>query len=120
VKFKIDENLALACAELLRAAGYDAMTVDEQSMSGTADHDLAKICSDEGRTLITADLDLSDMRQFPPTGTPGYIVLRLNDQSRDHQVQFIRRVVPLLVTQPLKDRLWIVDEKKVRIRTFSP
>jgi predicted nuclease of predicted toxin-antitoxin system len=120
VKFKIDENLALVCAELLRAAGHDAMTVDEQSMSGTADNDLAKICCDEGRTLITADLDLSDMRQFPPTGTPGYIVLRLKDQSRDHQAVFIRRVLPLLVTHPLRDRLWIVDEKKVRIRNLAP
>ena len=120
MKFKIDENLALACAELLRAAGYDAMTVDEQSMSGTEDTDLAKICTTEGRALITADLDLSDMRQFPPTGTPGYIVLRLKDQSRDRQIECIRRLVPLLFTQPLKDRLWIVDEKKVRIRTLNP
>ncbi len=33
MKFKIDENLPIEIAELLREAGYDAMTVEEQNMS---------------------------------------------------------------------------------------
>jgi predicted nuclease of predicted toxin-antitoxin system len=118
VKFKIDENLSVACAEVLRAAGYDAMTVDEQSMSGTSDHDLAVVCKDEGRVLITADLDLSDMREFPSRGTPGFIVIRLKDQSRDRQAALMQRILKLLTLQPIKDRLWIVDDKKVRVRVF--
>ena len=116
MKFKIDENLALACAEVFRAAGYDAMTVDEQSLSGTPDADLAQICSREGRVLVTSDLDLSDLRQFPIGGRPGYVVVRLKDQSRDRQVAIMHRILKLLMSHPLKDRLWIVDDKKVRVR----
>lgn len=85
---------------------------------GSPDVDLAQVCSREGRVLVTADLDLSDLRQFPIDGRPGYIVVRLKDQSRDRQVAIMHRILKLLVTQPLKDRLWIVDEKKVRVRAL--
>jgi len=118
VKFKIDENLSVACADVFRAAGYDAMRVGEQMMSGTPDVDLAGICAEEGRVLVTADLDLSDLRQFPIAGRPGYIVVRLPDQARDRQVAIMRRILQLLVTHTLRDRLRIVDDKKVRVRTL--
>jgi predicted nuclease of predicted toxin-antitoxin system len=119
VRFKIDENLSRACAEVLRAAGYDAMTVCEQALSGASDVDLAQICVDEGRVLVTADLDLSDLRQFPIEGRPGYIVVRLKDQTRNRQVEIMRRILKLLATQPLHDRLWIVDDDKVRVRSLA-
>jgi predicted nuclease of predicted toxin-antitoxin system len=37
MKFKTDENLPTEAADLLRAAGYDAVTVGEQRLSGSVD-----------------------------------------------------------------------------------
>jgi predicted nuclease of predicted toxin-antitoxin system len=61
--FKEDENLPGEAAELLRSAGHDAVTVNDQGMSGASDSLLATRCRGEGRTLVTQDMDFTDIRK---------------------------------------------------------
>ena len=59
MKFNIDENLPVEIAGLLRAVGYDAMTVIEQELRGansvvgavTACHSLLSPLAQEGQAL---------------------------------------------------------------------
>jgi len=59
MRFKIDENLPVEIAGLLRAVGYDAMTVIEQELRGansvvgavTACHSLLSSLAQEGQAL---------------------------------------------------------------------
>jgi predicted nuclease of predicted toxin-antitoxin system len=120
MQFKIDENLHADAAELLRQHGYDTTTVLEQGLQGGADADIANVCQQEGRTMITLDLDFSDVRHYPPEDYQGLIVLRLNDQSRTSVLNIIDRIIPLLGTEPLVGNLWIVQETSVRIREGIP
>ena len=55
MKFKIDENLPVELADLLQQAGYDAVTVNQQKLSGEKDLILFDICQQEGRVLVTLD-----------------------------------------------------------------
>lgn len=116
MKFKIDENLHSDTADLLKQHGYDASTVVDQGLRGHADADIARICRQESRILVTLDVDFSDIRIYPPADYQGIIVLRLNDQSRASVLQALERVIALFETEPLAGRLWIVDEHQVRIR----
>lgn len=101
---------------LLRQYGHDAVTVFEEGLRGEPDTDLANVCRQEGRAIVTLDLDLANIRDFPPGDYDGIIVLRLNDQSRASLLQVLRRIFPLFDTEPLVGRLWIVDEHRIRIR----
>ena len=116
MKFKIDQNLSVACAALLKEEGHDAMTVYDQSLDGHPDEEIVRVCQAEGRVLVTADLDLSDLRVYPPAQSPGLIVLRMKKQSQPAQLALLRRILPLLRSQPLAGRLWIVDPARVRVR----
>lgn len=79
MKFKIDQNLPIEAADLLTAAGHDAVTVYQQSLSGAPDERIVEVCNDEHRILVTADLDLSDIRRYPPSQrSPPPLVLRSN------------------------------------------
>ncbi len=44
LKFKIVENLPIEIVECLRQNNYDACTVAEQGLSGSADFNIATIC----------------------------------------------------------------------------
>ena len=57
MQFKTDENLPVEVTELLRVAGYDAMSVLEQGMGGGGDPVFDGVCLKEGRILITLDTD---------------------------------------------------------------
>jgi predicted nuclease of predicted toxin-antitoxin system len=116
VRFKIDENLPMELAEELRAAGHEAATVDDQRLVGTSDRHLSEVCKSEGRIFVTLDLDFADIRTYPPDEHPGIIVLRPACQDKLHVLDVFRRTLKAVGHEPLEGRLWIVEEKRIRIR----
>jgi predicted nuclease of predicted toxin-antitoxin system len=81
LKFKIDENLAVEVAEILADAGHDAITVPQQQLGGRPDPDIAAVCRQEDRAIVSLDLDFADIRAYPPDHYPGLIVLRLHPRQ---------------------------------------
>jgi len=114
--FKIDENLPSEIGVLLSEAGHDAKTVNQQNLQGTPDSNLIEVCKNEGRVLVTLDMDFSDIRAYPPDNYSGIIVLRLARQSKPYAIDVFRRVLPHMGREPLKGQLWIVEENSLRIR----
>jgi len=51
MRFKVDENLPIEVADLLRAAGHDAATLNDQGVGGAKDPDLAALVQRENRVL---------------------------------------------------------------------
>lgn len=120
MQFKIDENLHEEVAELLRHEGHDAISVFHQQLAGSSDQSIAAVCQREARALITQDLDFSNILAFPPEQYAGIIVLRLHDPSRPSAVAAVRRLLPLLATEPLAGCLWSVDDVGLRIHGGQP
>ena len=116
MRFKIDENLPIDVADLLRSAGHDALTVFEQRLIGEDDSHILDICQEEERALITLDLDFSDVRSYQPQEYFGLMVLRLHRQDKAYVLETMRRIIPLLEKEEVKGRLWIVEENRIRVR----
>ncbi|MCO6449277.1 MAG: DUF5615 family PIN-like protein [Caldilineales bacterium] len=117
MRFKVDENLPAEIAARLSEQGYDATTVLEQGLGGSADDEIASICQQEKRVLITLDVGFSDIRTYPPTQYPGIIVLRLTLQDKAHVLAVVENLLPILIDEPLASTLWIVEEDRIRIRS---
>lgn len=116
MRFKVDENLPVELAEILRSANYDAATVTDENLTGKGDRRLAEVCQKEGRILVTLDVDFSDVRTYPPQQYLGLMVFRVRQQDRQRLTALLRKVIPLLETEEIERRLWIVEEHRVRIR----
>lgn len=116
MRFKIDENLHEAVAAALRVEGHDAQTVVEEGFRGHSDREIAEICCQEQRAIITLDLDFADIREYPPENYPGLIVLRVASQARPRVLWIVSQIFDLLEHQRLTGHLWIVSENGVRIR----
>lgn len=117
MKFKIDENLPVEVSELLVETGYDTKTIHDQDLIGSVDPEIATICQEEGRALVTLDTDFADIKTYPPSQYSGLIVLRLRRQDKLYVLNIIKKIIPLLSTEPLEKRLWIVEESRIRIRS---
>jgi hypothetical protein len=74
LKLKIDENLPLDCAAILRAAGFEADTVFDERLVGADDSEIAARSRAEHRVLVTLDLDFSNIQAYPPSRHAGIIV----------------------------------------------
>jgi predicted nuclease of predicted toxin-antitoxin system len=114
--FKVDENLPIEVTGLLRQAGHEATTVLEQGLQGKPDSDIATACQREGQVLLTLDTDFADISAYPPRIFPGIIVLRLNRQDKPHALQVTSRLIHALSEHAVQNRLWIVEEERIRIR----
>lgn len=116
MKFKIDENLPSDLGALFRADRHDAHSVLDENLRGASDPSIAATCQGEQRILITLDLDFSNIKNYPPQDYYGIIVLRLARQDRDTVLAIVPRILTLLQTEPIAQRLWIVDDNRTRIR----
>ena len=116
MRFKLDENLPVELADLLRRAGHDAATVLDQGLGGARDPELASVCSQEDRILVTFDTDFADIRTYPPGESSGIIVLRLESQSRRHVLGTGMRLLTALSNSLARGELWIVEESRIRVR----
>lgn len=116
MQFKIDENLPIDAAELLRQAAHGALTIHDQQMEGQSDPQVASVCQSEQRVLLTLDLDFSDIRAYPPAEYFGIVVLRPRSQAKPAVLSLIRQIIPLLDSEPLIGNFWIVQDTGLRIR----
>jgi predicted nuclease of predicted toxin-antitoxin system len=116
MRAKLDENLPIEAAELLRAAGWECDTVHDEGLAGRDDPDLAAACQAGARVLFTLDIDFADIRAYPPAEYVGIVVLRPAEPSRRQALELITRALPVLSAEWIEHRLWIVEPARVRIR----
>ena len=114
---KIDENMPIDAAGLLRAAGWDCDTVFEEALGGAEDPRISERCRADGRVLFTLDLDFADIRTYPPGEYAGIVVFRLSRPSRAAVLSLLERAIPVFAAEWAERRLWIVEPGRVRIRT---
>jgi predicted nuclease of predicted toxin-antitoxin system len=118
VKFKVDENLPEELSALLRDAGWDSTTVVAQELGGEIDPEIARICREEQRVLVTFDRGFSNIRAFPPGESAGMIVFRLRRQDKRDVLIVAGRLVVALREREIRNELWIVHEDRIRIRAL--
>ena len=116
MRFKIDENLPQEVAQLLCEHGHDAVSVFDETLSGLKDPALFEVCQQEGRVLMTLDLDFANIQAYPPPTAAGIVVLRLLRQDKSWVLEVVERLIPALAMNQVPQTLWIVEEDRIRIR----
>jgi predicted nuclease of predicted toxin-antitoxin system len=113
---KVDENMPIESAGVLRTAGWECDTVLDEGLGGAEDPDVAARCQADGRVLFTLDMDFADIRAYPPSAYVGIVVFRPVKPSRDSVLAMLQQLIPVLTSEWAEHRLWIVEPGRVRIR----
>ena len=116
MRFKIDQNLPSEYAALLRQAGFEAETVDDEGLSGADDLAISVRGRAGGRVLVTLDLGFSDIRSYPPREYSGIVVVRSKAQDKITLLSMLRRLILVLRERSPDRQLWIVEPDRIRYR----
>ena len=127
MKFKLDENLGRAAAEVLIEAGFDVATVSDQRLEGALDRDVIECCVREERCLVTLDAEFGNPLLYPPRRYRGIVLLRVPARVTTELIlatfgtlrdALLARARPPGSSIPLPGpdrRLWVVQLGRVRL-----
>jgi predicted nuclease of predicted toxin-antitoxin system len=116
VKIKLDENLPARLVPVLNALSHQTDAVYDENLSGHDDRAVWHAAQDEGRFLITQDLDFSDARRYTPGTHHGLLLIRLRDPGRE---ALLRRICGLFKNERVETWigcLVVATDRKLRIR----
>jgi predicted nuclease of predicted toxin-antitoxin system len=115
MKIKLDENLPLRLATLLKDLGHDVHTPHEERLIGRADREIWEATQKESRFLITQDLDFSDSRRFTPGSHHGILLVRLRSPNRRNLVGRIRELFRQENVGQWVGCFVVATERKIRV-----
>ena len=117
--FLADENFPRPALEALREAGWDVFSIAEEC-PGVPDEDVAALCEDQRRILLTFDKDFGELvfHRGLPAGS-GVVLFRIPPDSPEKAADV---ALALVQSQPDLAGLFCVvtrDRIRIRIRPLS-
>jgi len=114
----IDANLPRSVTAVVQGFGHAVEFARDLGLGAAPDEQIAAYAHKNVAAILTRDLDVADIRRYPPEVYHGIVVLRLPDAA---VAQDIVSVVERFMLQPafisaLARRLAIVDADRVRFR----
>ena len=117
MKLKLDENLSRHLKPVLMELQHDVATAAEQDLLSLPDTEVARAAFNEGRMLLTLDIEFADLRKYPPGSHPGIILFRPHSLSPLSVNKFIADFVKSADINRLAGCIAVVDRVHVRVRS---
>ena len=116
MRFLVDMPLSPALAAWLKDQGYDAVHVAELGLHRAPDTDVMARAKEEGRTVVTADLDYPRLLALARSTDPSLILFRDGDWSEADVLTRMGDVLQALTEADIAQSIIVVDRDRVRRR----
>ena len=116
MKLKLDENLGKKPAEILREAGHEVATVNDEGLQASSDQRLIEACREEDRCMVSLDLEFANPLIFKPSNYAGIAVLRLPRKAApQHLLETVQTLAEGLARDDISGKLWVVQPNRIRL-----
>jgi predicted nuclease of predicted toxin-antitoxin system len=116
VKFLVDMPLSPALARWLISQGHDAVHASEIGFDRTPDTVILARAKQEGRTIVTADLDYPQLLALARATEPSLILFRDGEWSDSETIDRLREVLSLLAADEIAHSIIVVERDRLRRR----
>lgn len=116
MKLKLDENLSRHLKPTMLALQHDVTTAAEEGRLSQPDPIVGAAAKNEGRMLLTLDLEFADMRKYTPGNHPGVILFRPRSFGPLAVNRFVEDFLQENDLEPFRGCIVIVEPARVRVR----
>lgn len=118
MKFLADMGILPRVVAALRKQGHDAVHLQEQDLGRLPDMKILVKAKEEGRILLTHDLDFSELLAASGGSLPSVIIFRLADMRAEKVLWHLRNVLAQQSESLVKGAVCSVTERRARIRVL--
>lgn len=118
MKFLADMGISPRVVEELRLRGHEAVHLQEQGLGSLPDPEILRKAREEGRTLLTHDLDFGELLAASGGNLPTVIIFRLKDMRAPNVSLHLFDLVDRHAGALQQGVLVSVTERKARIRSL--
>ncbi len=118
MKFLADMGISPRVVTALRKQGHDAVHLQEQGLGRLPDHEILAKARDEGRIVLTHDLDFGELLAASGGALPSVIIFRLKDMRGENVSLYLFAVLKQQHEALETGAICSVSERRVRVRTL--
>ena len=118
MKFLADMGISPATVGWLGSRGHDAVHLHERGWDRLPDSEILEKARDEGRVLLTHDLDFGQLLALSGATSPSVIVFRLADMRPDSVNRHLELVLQHAADDLERGAIVSVREDQIRVRSL--
>ena len=111
-----DLHVAPRTVEFLRSLGHDLVRVTDVLPATATDEAIVARAAEDGRAILTQDLDFSAIVGLSGNKAPSVISLRLSSSRIEYVNEVLQKVLPALEQDVLDGAIVSVEDSRVRRR----
>jgi len=108
-------NISPKSVDALRRQGWDILRVSELLPLNASDQEILDLGRQEGRVVVTQDLDFSTLLALGGYNRPGLITLRLSVSDPDAVTEKLQEVVPQFEESLQEGSVVTIEDVAVRV-----
>ena len=116
MKFLADMNMPMSTVQYLRRNGHDAIHLREQGLERASDTIVLQKAREEGRIVLTFDLDFGDLMANSKEELPSVIIFRLHDETPQALLPRLKEILLNCSEELEKGALILAGNSRNRIR----
>jgi len=116
MKFLADMNMSMSTVQYLRRNGHDAIHLREQGLERASDTIVLQKAREEGRIVLTFDLDFGDLMANSKEELPSVIIFRLHDETPQAVLPRLKEILSNCSEELQKGSLILAGNSRNRIR----
>jgi predicted nuclease of predicted toxin-antitoxin system len=118
MKFLADMGISPRATAFLRSLGHDAVHLHEQDLGRLSDATILQKARDEGRVLLTHDLDFGELMAASGAALPSVVIFRLRNMRPERVNGYLGKVVTEHQEMLEQGVIMSVSEKQIRLRNL--
>lgn len=118
MRFLVDMCMDVRVADWLRSVGHDAVHLREQGLQRLPNGEIFLKATAEGRTVVTFDLDFSEIAALSGGECTSVIVFRLQNTRHEHVIVRLTAVLAESSAALERGAVISVEEDRHRVRSL--
>lgn len=116
MRFLADMGISSKTVDFLRGLGHEVTHLHEESLDELSDPLILEKARQEGRVLLTSDLDFSELVAASRAKLPSVILFRLKDMRPEHVNRYLAGILERDASALNQGAVISVAEGRIRVR----